>query len=415
MCRKSRKGINSGAKSGLGILYVKPNTGDSTTEVSKRDLDSELREQYWIQQAKDAANKSSSCGNFEATMQCRIERRELGRNRNQPGDGFRYVYHCGTHRTGGRAEWFEVAEIFEGVEPKDVKAFIRVNNGGEGNFERDTFLKGLDMGTPCRAAQRRAADKVIAKVEEKMNKPSYEGLWRNHGYGTLIVGLPLWFATYPKDPLRVENVLDDFMTRVLVGLMPYARRLRKKNCPFWRIAVVWQASMESMREWVSQGKLHVYDDPVYNGMEGLPIGAGSMAALLLKLMGDDRVASRSDGRMGAWTKTVVAERPNKKAKETLLQLPRPVEDLKAQLAAARTRRGMIPLNRLKLRARGRFLDVRFFVRVHGLPAFQRWAVTRLSPRNWIARLRMRRRARKLYQASLQRQGTRDKRRILAEN
>ena len=85
-------------------------------------------------------------------------------NRNEPGDGFRYVmYRGGTSGMESRAEWFEVTEVFEGVEAKDVEAFMRVNNGGTAGFEfdPDRFVTGLEMGTPGRAAQRRAADKVI--------------------------------------------------------------------------------------------------------------------------------------------------------------------------------------------------------------------------------------------------------------
>ena len=43
-----------------------------------------------------------------------------------------------------RAEWFEVTEVFEGVEAKDVEAFMRVNNGGTAGFEfdPDRFVTG---------------------------------------------------------------------------------------------------------------------------------------------------------------------------------------------------------------------------------------------------------------------------------
>ena len=100
-----------------------------------------------------------------------------------------------------------------------------------------------------------------------MNKGSYEGIWRMHGYGTLIVGLPLWFAMGPADPLRVENVIDDFIARVHIGLEPYARLLRRKACSFWRIVVVWNVSPESMCEWSSKARFDIYDDPAYRRME----------------------------------------------------------------------------------------------------------------------------------------------------
>ena len=94
---------------------------------------------------------------------------------------------------------------------------------------------------------------MIAAVEKKLNKTSYKRMWRRNGYGTLIVGLPLWFATIPADPLKVENVIDDLMTRVGIGLKPYARQL-KKSCPFCRIVVVWVPSPESVREWPDKAR-----------------------------------------------------------------------------------------------------------------------------------------------------------------
>ena len=76
-----------------------------------------------------------------------------------------------------------------------------------------------------------------------------------HGYGTLIVGLPLWFAVWPADPLRLENVVDDFVTRVVVGLRPYERQFKSRRCPFWRIVVVWETTDESIREWLRRARL----------------------------------------------------------------------------------------------------------------------------------------------------------------
>ncbi len=219
------------ARRGLEILYAKPGGNGDVPDVAEHDLTGELRERYWIGQAADAGIKKTWAG-VGLTMPWAIERSDLGRNRNEPGDGFRYVVRGGIGGMEGRAEWFEVTEVFEGVEAKDVEAFMRLKNGGKGypGFDPARFVRELNFGMPGRAAQRRAADKVIAAVERKLAKSSYEGLWRPYGYGTLIVGLPLWFATYyPLDPLRVENVVDDFMTRILIGLQPYEERLRKKG------------------------------------------------------------------------------------------------------------------------------------------------------------------------------------------
>ena len=177
---------------GLEILCEKAGPEGKLASVGAQDLSKELRERFWIRQASDAGARPKSW-----------------------------------------AEWFEVTEVFEGVEAKDIESFIRLENGGEASagFDQQSFLTGLDLGIPGRAAQRRAADKVIAAVDRKLIKASYDGMSRRHGYGTLIVGLPLWFAAEPLNPLRAENVIDDFLTRVHVGLEPYARRLRRRAVP----------------------------------------------------------------------------------------------------------------------------------------------------------------------------------------
>ena len=98
-------------------------------------------------------------------------------------------------------------------------------------------------------------------------------MWRECGYGTLVVGLPLWFAGLPVDPLRAENVIDDFRTRVTIGLKPYARKLKKRNCSFWRVVVIWTASRESLCEVREKVRYDVYDDPVHRKIRGVAIEA----------------------------------------------------------------------------------------------------------------------------------------------
>ena len=396
------------ARAGLKILYAKPGPKDNLANVAKRDLTGELRERYWIRQAADAGIAAKTWASVGIGIQWPIERAELGRNRNEPGDGFRYVFRSGTGGTGGRAEWFEVTEVFEGVEAKDIEAFMRLENGGEGypDFDQQRFLRGLNLGMPLRATQRRAADKVIAAVERKLAKSSYEGLWRLHGYGTLIVGLPLWFATYPLDPLRVENVVDDFTTRVQLGLESHARQLRKRSCPFWRIVVVWNGSVESMRDWTSKARLDVYKDPAYRRMGALPVGGGSMIPLLLDLLdvveGSDQARPDGDGFAG-FTMYLAATRAGKREQKQDLHLPPALAEWTRQLHefAESHREGFRA--RIKLHAKLRILEVLCFVRAYGLGGLERWVIARLSPRRWIAHRAMRWRALRLYRVSRWRQ------------
>ena len=392
------------ARTGLEIVYATREAGDRRANIAQRDVPGELRERYWIRKAGDAGTESGTW-TVGISMPLWIERHELGRNRNEPGDGFRYLYRRGTDGRGSRAEWFEVTEVFEGVEAKEIEAFMRINNGGTAGFEFDPdgFVRGLDMSTPGRAAQLRAADKVIAAVEKKVNKASYEGMWKSHGYGTLVVGLPLWFATIPADPLRVENVIDDFMTRVAVGLKPYARQLKKKSCPFWRIVVVWVPSLESVREWHGKARYEVYDDPAYRRIGGLPVKRKSMTPLLLKLMGKLESARAHGEKVGGLQLHVVLASPSKQAKAMSLQLPPAVAALKRALGGDGKRRdGENLLDRVKWHAMQRAMEMLCFLRAHGLSGLERWAIARLSPRRRIAQLAMRRRTLRLYRSSRRR-------------
>ena len=136
-------------KPGLEILYLKPGPKDQLTDVAGRDLARELRERYWIRAAEDAGIDRKTWASYAITMPWRMERHELGRNRNEPGDGFRYLFRKGSAGTGGRAEWFEVTEVFYGVKAKDIEAFMRIENGGEAGFDFDptAFVNGLKLGS----------------------------------------------------------------------------------------------------------------------------------------------------------------------------------------------------------------------------------------------------------------------------
>ena len=392
------------AKTGLEILFAKQEPGDGLDGLREWDILKELRERYWIRMAEDIGEKR---GPWTVAIRGTlwIERQDIGRDRNDSGDGFRYVYRLGTDGMESRAEWFEVTEAFEGVKAKDIEAFMLVNNGGtaDSNFDPDTFLSGLDMEIPCRSAQRRAADRVIDAVAWKLNHPPYQGMWREHGYGTLVVGLPLWFAAGPADPLRAENVIDDFRTRVTIGLKPYARQLKKKSCPFWRIVVVWMASRESLSELRGKVRYDVYDDPAHRKIRGLQVKLESYLPLLSKIMSKVEEARRRGEKAGWVTRSVAVAHPKKQGAEPSPQLPSAVEALKQALERADTRRLLDPpLERARWRAKRRALDVLCFLRVHGLSGLSRWATNKLSPHHRIARLAIRDRELRLYRVSRRR-------------
>ena len=221
----------------------------------------------------------------------RPDQGELGRRADLPGDGFAYV---ATMFPSAEAnfEWFEVTEVFTTVSPQQINAAMSARNGiaSKQPVDFDDFLGMLRKGRPSRVEQRKAADAVIAQTERKLRKSSYRELMERYGYGTLVVGLPLWFAVLPEDPWRAENALDDFLTRTSLGLNELKQRaLERGDCPFRQIRVTWDTTPEAWREW-SRKRSADYDDAANMGLENL-IPVAKMMALFSEL---DRAISETE-------------------------------------------------------------------------------------------------------------------------
>ena len=385
---RTHDAVNKEERAGLGILYATPDAKDDMSNVEKRDLTAELRERYWIKLGKDAGIGKASWGTVSANFEWKIERNELGRSRNEPGDGFRYAVWAGSNGIGTRAEWFEVTEVFEGVEARDVEAFMRLQNGmdSQQGFDSEAFLNALNLGAPGRAAQRRAADGVMNAVAKKMTKESYRDMTRTHGYGTLIVGVPLWFANFPAIPLRAKNAIDDFMTRISIGLESHVRRLRGWQCPFWRIVVVWETSARSMREWASTARFDLYDDPAVQTLSAVQPMIGSWARSLVELKPDSMAMH------------VTRVRPEKR--ERHVRLPQRIVPVPERLDELKRRNRLRIHKRIRSRILQWLLGLTCFVRTYGLAGLERWIVARISVRHWVASLALKRRTKRLYRASL---------------
>ena len=242
---------------GLEIIYAKPDTAGGGHPTWTRSLAKKLREQHWVRAAR-VARPMGAQETSPFVLSFPLTHKFLKRRTDEPGDGFRYVSSAG----GRGIEWIEVTEVFEGVHPRDIESFMRLENGGDpAGFDRDAFLSSLRMGIPSPGQQRSAADKVLAAVVRKLCKASYEGLWRTHGYGTLVVGMPLWFAVGPMNPLHPENASYDFTTRLQLGLSAQKGRLDQWSCPFWRVVVAWNLSQECLQEWDVNVRRDLYDDP----------------------------------------------------------------------------------------------------------------------------------------------------------
>lgn len=180
-----------------------------------------------------------------------------------------------------RFEWIEVTEVYTTVAAMRIEDAMKAWNGipNKRPVDFNEFRNSLNMGRPARVEQRKAADKTSQQIEKKLAKASYHELLEKYGYGTLVVGLPLWFATYPDDPWRVKNALDDFFTRTTLGLEDLERKiLRRRDCLFRQILVVWNTSPEPLQEW-EEKKSSEYEDPANTGIGNLIPGTKLMTIL----------------------------------------------------------------------------------------------------------------------------------------
>ena len=358
---------------GLNVLYAKEATEDQDwAAVRDRDKPGRLREVYWARLG--VKEKSSRKRPFNVTLEWRLTRMAIGRRSDEPGDAFVYLVSTAP-RVEERFEWLEVTEVFTTVPASKIERSMRAWNGiaEKHPVDFDAFRRGLRRGRPSRLEQRCAADRVVAQVERKLGKKSYGELLERYGYGTLVVGMPLWFAVRPDDPFRAENAIDDFMTRTSLGLEELKRRvLRRRDCPFRRVVVVWNPTLEALTEWRAK-RTSEYGPGLLDDLEALEASAPSSIELSVR---------------GETIKTI------KKA-------PRkgPYPEIVEFLAEAFRKGNRRSVGRWPPFLRRAAFDVRNllrFVRVHGLVGLKRWLARKLSATH------VRRRARRLYRESRRR-------------
>lgn len=254
---------------GLKVLYAQEaKEKRDWMEIPDRDKAGRLREVYWAKRVESEFGRKSF---LNAKLHWRLDRQQVERGANFPGDEFACTVKILPEIEYG-FEWIEVTEVFTIVSPKLIDGAMRVRNGipNKSPVNFDEFKERVNKGRPSRVEQRKAADKVITQAERKLRKTSYQELAERYGYGTLVVGLPLWFAVPPEDPWRTENALDNFYVRTYLGLDELKRKiLKRKTCPFKQIVVVWDTSPEALREW-DQKRSREYRD-VANTTFGDPI------------------------------------------------------------------------------------------------------------------------------------------------
>ena len=278
---------------GLSVLYASEAAEERDWAAAPdRDRPGRLREVYW---ARRAESKSGRKWSVNATLNWRPDRTAMGRRSDEPGDGFVYLVSMAP-RVEDRFEWLEVTEVFTTAPASQIEGAMRAWNGisDKHPVDFDEFRRGLPRGRPSRVEQRCAADRAIAQIERKLAKSSYRDLLERYGYGTLVVGMPLWFVAPPHDPLRAENAIDDFMTRITLGLENVRRRvLRRRDCPFRKVVVIWDTTPEALREW-RKGRSAQYEDAANASLKN-PMGASLWEVL-------------SEGLEEAISKTATPER-----------------------------------------------------------------------------------------------------------
>ena len=270
------------------------------------------------------------------------------------------------------------------VPPARIEGAMRAWNGipDKSPVDFDAFRNDVPLGRPSRVVQRRAADKVIAQVEHKLSKRSYYELLERYGYGTLVVGLPLWFAVPADDPWRPANALDDFITRTALGLREIKRRvLRRQDCPFSQVVVIWDTTPQAWREWRKSRSME-YEDVANTSLEN-PIGASSLAELsevLEEAVSTTGTPESEAPPMGLHVSVKTRKKASGKG---------PYPTIVTALGERLRKRDQNPLRpRVLLDSKFAALICKLncFVTVHGVGGLERWVTRKFSvPHAWRAR------------------------------
>ncbi len=382
---------------GLSVLYAKEATQEREwPKIPDRDKTGRLREVYWLCRAKP---NSESTSFLNINFYWRPDRAEIGRRRDEPGDGFIYLVDINPSMQD-RFEWSEVTEVFTTVPAKEIEGAMRAWNGiqGRDTVDFNEFRAGLQLGRPSRMEQRRAADQAIAQIEKKLAKASYSELLDKYGYGTLVVGMPLWFAVPPNDPFRMENAIDDFITRLGLGLEDVKRRMMwRQDCPFRKVVVIWDTSPQALYEW-DEEKSPVYGNVANQSLES-PMGA-SMIGILSSLF-DKAVTKASIPESETPSISLYCSETAEKKATGGGPYPEFVELFKNTIFKHyKNPIGFWEIMKWKISML--LCKLYCFVRIHGVEGIEQWILRKLSvSRSWRM-IVLRQNAQQLYRESRQR-------------
>ena len=382
---------------GLSVLYAKQAAEEREwAAIPDRDKSGRLREVYWARRAESKTGRKSF---VSVNLNWRADRTQIGRKSDDPGDGFIYLVDM-TPQIEDRFEWIEVTEVFTTVPASQIEGAMRAWNGiaDKHPADFDEFRNGLRRERPSRMEQRRAADCVIAQIERKLSKTSYHELLERYGYGTLVVGMPLWFAVPPDDPFRAENAVDDFMTRTILGLEDVKQRvLRRRDCPFRNVIVTWDTTPHALRAW-RNGRSAEHEDAANVSLDD-PMGASMLGVLSDSL--EEAVLKTATPESDAPSMSFHVRAKTRKKASGKGPYPKLVTAF-GTLVRERRENPMGLGTMLKWRVALALCKLLCFLRIHGVEGLERWIARKFSvSRAWRARA-VRRKARRFYRESRRR-------------
>ena len=367
------------------------------SDVPPRDLPKYLCERYWIKQWSPT-KRWKNRGFVSSGGWTWLRHADLGRKLDDPGDAFFDLFLSTSKSIVRLRTWVEVTQTFlQHEKAEKMKMFIREYNDlrGKGDIDRDEFLRSLDFGPPDSRLQHEMADKVIWSIQKKVQKGceggSYKSLVRDHGRGLLIVGLPLWFATYPSTLTEPSTVLTDFVPRLLLGLKKIERSvLRASWCPFDSVFVLWNPTLESINEWTKVADPDFYSDPA-NLSWKTPITASKFYSLVKKYAPSSNTCSVRWDRYSSLDAMLADQRRRLRFPNN----PRPLGP-KAFLEVHDSESSDSTLHIYFYKC---LFQLWLFVRINGWRGLRRWIASQFSIRRLYSRLRQSYQAWQVYRAS----------------
>ena len=385
---------------GLGVIYAGEATQEKEwTNIPVRDRTGRLREVYWAKRAEGVMLGKSF---LRLDLHLTTDRGDIGRQRDNPGDRFVFLATV-SPKVDGNFEWIEVTEVFTTTSAEKIDGAMRVWNGisGNWNIDFDRFRQGLKRGRPARAAQRRAADDVIDAVRKKARKRSYDELVEKYGYGTLVVGMPFWFAVPPINPFRPENALDDFFVRTILGLEEIKRtELRRHSCPFKHVIVIWDPTPEAIQEW-NERRSREYED-VTNVSLITPITLLKMGQLLeIANATLEKEAIPESERPSMMFHIDMKVKKSKSGKGPYPEVVKAMQEILRRRDKNEKQEGTG--EKLKRWIALQLCKLLCFVRLNGIDGLEKWVTRRFSLERNLRRIAAERRAGRLYRESIRRQ------------